>query len=235
MTTQGVTFTTGNQSMSKIFSNAAATDGQWTANTLTDTIAGQQIGILIPNSPLGWGQLEYEAGVCAYRVQNAQSLAVATRGFGVLGGFNEATPTSLKPSIRVNPNDIVSVYPLAVAGALQSSAMAWVWTSMGCELFANAGIADGVSTEIKSAVNEQTLGDMFFNSRLNTVCVQVQDGSKLNFVEIIDEMGGTVMTLQGGKRGITVGGTSNLFNLEVTGLNIPVGKGWTMKFNTSTV
>lgn len=235
MTTQAVSFTTGNASMSKIFTNGTATDGQWTANTLTDSIAGQQIGILIPQSPLGWGQLEYEAGVCAYRVQNAQSLAVSTRGFGVPAGFNEATPTALKPAIRVNPNDIVSVFPLAVAGAGNSSALAWVWTSMGCELFAKGTIADAVSTEIKSAVNDQTLGDMFFNSRLNTICVQVQDGATLNFVEIIDEMGGVVMTLQGAKRGINVGGSSNLFNLEVDGLNIPVGKGWTMKFNTSSV
>ncbi len=60
--------------MSKVFENTAATDGQWTGNTLTDTIAGQQLGILVPNSPLAWGQLQYEAGACAYRIQDAQSL-----------------------------------------------------------------------------------------------------------------------------------------------------------------
>lgn len=235
MTTQAISFTTGNPSMSKIFNNAAATNGQWNNNTLTDSIAGQQIGILIPQSPLTFGQLEYEAGVCAYRIQNATTLLVSTRGVGVAAGFNEATPTALKPPIRVNPNDIVSVYPLAVAGAGNSAALAWVWTSKGCELFAKATIPDGASTEIKSAVNEQTLGDMFFGSSLNTLCVQVQDGATLNFVEIIDEMGGVVMTLQGAKRGTNVGGTSNLFSLEAEGLVVPIGKGWTMKFNTSSV
>ncbi len=232
MTTQSVNLTVGNASMSKIFSNAAATDGQWTNNTLTDTIAGQQIGILIPNAPLAWGQLEYEAGACAYRVQNATTLQVSTRGFGVATGYNAATPPLLRPAIRVNPNDIVSVYPLAVAGAGNSAALAWIYTSKGAELFANASVPDNASTEIKSAVNEQTLGDMFFGSRLNTICVQLEDASSLNFVEIVDEMGGVVMTLQGAFRQTNLGGTSNMFNLEVSGLDIVIGKGWSIKFNT---
>lgn len=221
--------------MSKIFTNAAATDGQWTANTLTDSIAGQQIGILIPNAPLSWGQLEYEAGVCAYRIQNANSLVVATRGFGVASKFNQFQPPALTPMIRVNPNDIVSVYPLPVAGAANSAAIAWLYTSNGAELFAKASIPDNTATEIKSAVNDQSLGDMFFGARLNTICVQVEDGASLNTVEIIDEMGGVVMTLQGGKRTTAAGGTSNTFNLEMTGLDVVVGKGWTMKFNTTKV
>jgi len=221
--------------MSKIFTNATATDGQWTGNTLTDSIAGQQIGILIPNAPLVWGQMEYEAGVCAYRIQNANTLTVATRGFGVASKFNQAEVPALTPPIRVSPNDIVSVFPLAVAGAANSAALAWLYTSNGVELFAKAAVPDNTATEIKSAVNDQTLGDMFFGARLNILCVQIEDGATLNTVEIIDEMGGVVMTLQGGKRTTAAGGTSNTFNLEAKGLDIVIGKGWTMKFNTTKV
>jgi len=232
LSTQGISLTVGNARMSKVFDNATATDGQWTNNTLTDTIAGQQIGILIPNAPLAWGQLEYEAGACAYRVQNATTLQVATRGFGVATGYNSAEPPMLMPGIRVNPNDIVSVYPLAAAAAGNSAALAWIYTSKGAELFANAACPDNAPTEIKSAVNEQTLGDMFFGSRLNALCVQLEDAASLNTVEIIDEMGGVVMTLQGGFRQTNLGGTCNMFNLDVKGLDIVVGKGWSIKFNT---
>ena len=233
MTTQEVSLTVGNPMMSKIFDNATATDGQWTNNTLTDTIAGQQLGILIPQQPLTYGQLEYAAGVCAYRVQNATTLLVSARGFGAQAGYSNATPDPISPPIRVNPNDIVSVYPLAVAAAGNSAAIACLYTTKGAELFANATVPDGVSTEIKSAVNEQTLGDMFFGSRLNKLCVQVQDGASLNYVEIIDEMGGVVMTLQGAKRPSNSGGTSSIYNLEFAGLNVMIGKGWTMKLNTT--
>lgn len=234
MSTQAVTFTTGNPAMSKIFSNAAATDGSWSNNTLTDTIAGQQLGILIPQAPLMWGQLEYAAGACAYRVQNATTLQVRTRGFGVATGYNAAEPTPLAQPFRVSPNDIVSVFPLAVAAAGNSSALAWIYTTKGAELFSAAAIPNAAATEIKSAVNEQTLGDMFFGSRLNKLCVQVQDASQLLAVEIIDEMGGVVMTLQGGFRQTNLGGTCNMFNLDASGLDIVIGKGWKLKFTCQT-
>ena len=235
MSTQAVNITLGNPAFSKVFNNAAATDGQWTNNTLTDTLAGQQLGILVPGAPLAWGQLMYEAGACAYRIQDAQSLNVSAVGFGTPSGLSAFMPTPLERPIRVRPNDIVSVYPLAPAAAGNAATLAWVYTSKGRELFANASVADATATEIKSAVNEQTLGDMFFGSRLNGLCVQTQDGAKLTNVEIIDEMGGVVMTLQGGGIRSTSAGASNLYNLEVMGLDVMIGKGWSMKITTSSV
>jgi len=47
MTTQGVEITVGNSMMSKVFTDTS-TDGQWSGNVLTDSIAGQSLGILIP-------------------------------------------------------------------------------------------------------------------------------------------------------------------------------------------
>ena len=71
MTTQAVSITTGNGMMSKIFT-LDATDGQWDGNVLTDSIASQSIGILIPNATLTYAQAQYEAGVMAFRLQDAR-------------------------------------------------------------------------------------------------------------------------------------------------------------------
>ena len=94
------------------------------------------------------------------------------------------------------------------------------------------GIPNATATEIKSAVNTQSLGDMFFGSVLNGLCVQVEDSHKLTNAQIVDEMGGVVMTLMGSQRSQHAG-NSNLFNLEVQGLAIPIGKGWKLNFTTT--
>ena len=52
--------------MSKIFT-LTATDNQWDGNVLTDSIANQSIGILLPNATLTFAQAQYEAGVMAWR------------------------------------------------------------------------------------------------------------------------------------------------------------------------
>ena len=87
MTTQAVTITTGDGSMSKIYSDSS-TDGVWSGNVLLDTISQQSIGILVPMSTLTFVQPEYEAGAMAWRLQNAQTLAVSQFGFGCLAGQN---------------------------------------------------------------------------------------------------------------------------------------------------
>ena len=60
----------------------------------------------------------------AYRLQNAQTLRVSARGFGVKDGQYCMSESGIGP-VRVNPNDILTVYPLAVAGgtAYQRSRM----------------------------------------------------------------------------------------------------------------
>ena len=51
-------------------------------------------------------------------------------------------------------------------------------------------------------------------------------------VEVIDEMGGCVKTLQGGYRGSSGGARSNTYNLYADGLGIGIGKGWSLKVTT---
>ena len=234
MTTQAVSVTTGSGSMSKIFT-LDATDGQWDGNVLTDSISSQSIGILIPNATLTFAQAQYEAGVMAWRLQNAQTLRVKARGLGVLNG-QECFETSKLPSpITVGQNDILTVYPNPAGGAGTTNSLAWIQTTKSTELFTATGASDNVATNMVSAVNSQSLGDLFFGSTLQRIWVQVQDGASLDKVEIVDEMGGVVMTLQGGERGATGSSRSNEYNLYAFPLSVPIGKGWQIRTTASSV
>jgi len=232
MSTQGTSITTGNPSMSKIFTDSS-TDDVWSGNVLTDSIAGQSIGILIPGSTLTFAQAEYEAGCMAWRLQNAQSLRVTARGWGVKAGQNCMSEAGIPP-VKVNPNDILTVYPLPVDGTAQkSNVLAWVTTTKGVELFKAKAVADSTATAMITAVNGQTLGDAFFNSTLQALSVQCEDGCTLDSIQIIDEMGGVVFTAQGNVRGATTpAGKSNEYNLDLPRLAINIGKGWSFKVIT---
>jgi len=227
MTTQGVEITVGNSMMSKVFTDTS-TDGQWSGNVLTDSIAGQSLGILIPNATLTYAQAGYNSGAMAYRIQNAQSLRVSARGFGVLNGQYCMSESSIGP-VRVNPNDILTVFPVPAAAGAASNVLAWVETTKGTELMQAVEADDGAAVPLTTAINGQTLGDAFFNSTLRSVKVQVQDGHSLTQVQVVDEMGGIVMTIQGGFRGASTGSRSNEYNLSASGLGIGIGKGWSLK------
>ena len=227
MTTQAVSITTGNPTMAKIFT-LSATDGQWSGNVLTDSISNQSIGILIPGSTLSFAQSEYESGCMAWRLQNAQSLRVTSRGFANLAGQNCKETAQIRPVV-VSPNDILTVFPQPLnAAGNTSNVIAWVETSKGTELM-TASPADSTPTGLVTAVNGQSLGDAFFNSVLRCIKVQVEDGAQLDSMQVIDEMGGVVMTIQGGFRGATGSSRSNVYNLYADGLGIAIGKGWALK------
>ena len=233
MTTQGTQVTVGNPKMSKIF-NLTATDGQWDGNVLTDSISSQSIGILIPNTPITYAAAEYEAGAMAWRLQNAQTLLVKSRGFANASGL-DCFESQQIPTVTVGQNDILTVYPVAQAGVGESNTLAWIQTSKSTELFTAMAAADNQTKAMTSAVNSQSLGDLFFGSTLQRIWVSCQDGASLNFVDIVDEMGGVQMTLQGGKRGATLGSKSNQYNLYAVNLGIPIGKGWSIRVNATTV
>ena len=225
--TQGVSITAGNPRMAKIFT-LAATDGQWSGNVLTDSISNQSIGILIPGSTLTFAQAEYESGCMAWRLQNAQSLRVTSYGFANLAGQNCKETSTITPVV-VSPNDILTVFPQPLnVAAGTSNIIAWVETTKGTELM-TASALDGLATSLVTAVNSQSLGDAFFNSTLRCVKMQVEDGAQLDSVQVIDEMGGVVMTIQGGYRGASTSSRSNVYSLYADGLAIPIGKGWSLK------
>ena len=231
MTEQAINAVVGNATMSKVFTKTA-TDGQWDANTLTDSLSTQQIGILIPNATVNRVQLQYAAGSCAWRIQNALTLKYERYGFGTPSGTTCFASSAIAP-YRINPNDILVVYPLAVDSTNnESTAMAWIRTSKGVELYNATNIIGGVSTELKTVVNDQTLGDAAFNSVLQSIHVQAEDGETVEKVEIIDNSGGTVLTLYGSVRGTSGGAMSLQYNLKADGLALPIGKGFSIKVTT---
>jgi hypothetical protein len=136
--------------------------------------------------------------------------------------------------ITVSPNDILTVYPLPVdATAQKSNVLAWVTTTKGVELFKAKGVADNTATAMNTAVNGQGLGDAFFNSTLQAITIQCEDGCTLDSIQIIDEMGGVVFTAQGNVRGATTpAAKSNEYNLSLPRLAIRIGKGWSFKVIT---
>lgn len=222
----------GNSSMSKIF-NGTATDGQWDGNVLTDSISSQSIGILIPNAKIEYAQANYSAGCMAWRVQNANTLAVKARGLGNRDQLNCFEDQRLASPITIGQNDILTVFPLPAAGAGESNVLAWVQTSKSTELFQAVDATVATATAMTSAVNNQTLGDIFFGSTLQRVWVQVDDGHALDNIQILDEMGGVVMTITGGERGRNTGSKSAQYNLYATNLGIRIGKGWSLKVKTA--
>jgi hypothetical protein len=227
---QDVQIIAGNPSMSKIFVDNSA-DGQWSGNVALDSISAQSIGILIPNSTLTYVQPQYAGGGMAWRLQNAQSLFVSSWGFGALAG--QQSKQYLSRPVRVNPNDILTTFPVADAAPGSSAVLAWVTTSMATELFYLAASADGTDTQMLTAVNGQTIGDAFFNSTLQSISVQCQDGSILNNLSIVDNAGGVVMTVAGNGRGVTTASRSNYVNGECMGLSVPIGKGFKFQVNVT--
>ena len=71
MSEQVVQATVSNPSMGKIFTKTA-TDDVWDGNTLTDSLSGQQIGILMPinHQPCS---IAVHGWVVCMRIQNSQA------------------------------------------------------------------------------------------------------------------------------------------------------------------
>ncbi len=232
MTTQAVQATVSNPRMGKIFTKTA-TDDVWDGNTLTDSLSTQQLGILMPGTTINRVQLQYEGGLCAYRIQNSQSLVFQRWGFGTKNDVACYASSAIAP-YTINPNDILTVYPLPVdATANQTNVLAWVQTSKGVELFESKDTVNATPTEMKTVVNEMTLGDSMFNSTLSSIHVSAEDLSTVDQIEIIDNSGGTVLTLYGGVRGGVPGAMSLQYNLKADGMAVPIGKGFSLKITTT--
>ena len=233
MSTQAVSITLGNPSMSKIFT-ATVTDQLWSL-PLLDTISQQNLGILTPNAVYNWAQSEYAAGLMAWRIQRSDNLAVSRRGFGVLAGQNCMSEASMPPT-RISPTDILTVYALPSAELLgTSNVLAWINTSKGTELFGVNDALNDTATEMKSVINSMTLGDSFFNSTMFSITIQCQDGATLDKVEILDAQGGVQWTALGNKRGTGPASRSNEYNLMVDGMGLSITKGYSIKVTNALI
>ena len=232
MTTQAVKATVGSGAFSKIFS-LTATDDQWDGNSLTDSISSQPLGILIPNAMINNVSMTYTLGLCAWRIQSAQTLQVKRLGFGANLGLTCYKEGMIQP-YSIAPDDILSVYPLPLdADANQSNVLAWVSTTKGTELFEAKNVVDSTSTAMTTVVNAQSLGDNQFGTTLRSIMVQAEDGATVDQIDILDNSGAVVYTAYGGVRGDSAGSDSNIYNIMVEGLSIPIGRGYSLKVTTT--
>jgi len=229
MSTQAVTATVGNGRMSKIF-GGTVTDGIW--SNIQDTLSSTNLGILIPRAPVNFVQAEYNGGLMAWRIQNAQSLQVSRRGWGAIDG-NSCYKSAGIPTYAIGPDDMIQVYAQPVdSTSNKSNVLAWVDTTKGTELYQALAVADSTATAMTTALQGQTFGDAAFNSTLTGFSICLEDGADLDKVEFIDSAGGVVLTVQGNSRipnATAGGGTSAYYNLKAMGMSLMVTKGFSMK------
>jgi len=232
MTSQTVTVVAGNNTFSKIFT-ISATDDSW-GNVLLDTISSQPIGILLPNQVVNNMQANYAAGLGAFRLINSQSLKVSVQGLMSKTGLNNYQETQI-PSTRINPNDILETYPMAVDSTSGDTAvLAFVNTTKGELLYKVTTSADNTPAEIVTAVNGLSLGSDAFGATLTKLQIQCEDGSRLASATVVDNMGGIIATFYGSERGATAGSRSNIYNGLFENLNIPIERGYALKVSTVT-
>ena len=92
--------------------------------------------------------------------------------------------------------------------------------------------ADDAFNNALTAINDQTLGDAFFNSTLLAIKVQCLDTGILDRLQIVDNSGGIVMSVQGQGRGYAAG-IDNYVNAECSGLSVQVGKGFKLQIKSA--
>ena len=174
----------------------------------------------------------YQGGVGAWRIINAQTLAVSRRGWLGLKNYSCYSSGAI-PMHRVGPNEIIQGYTRPVdTDANKSNVIAWVHTTKGTELYEATAVTDSTATEIKTALQDQTIGDAGFNSNMTELSVQVEDGGTLTSVQLYDSAGGLVWQAKGNHRLQSDGGTSAYYNFKAQGLGIPIGKGFSLKVIT---
>jgi len=228
MSTQAIVATVGNGTMSRTFSDTA-TDGQFDNNILTDDVAQTNLGLVMPTATINNVGVEYTAGSCLWRIQSSQTLLVKRYGFAAKSGQTCYKSGMIQP-YRIAPDDILTVYPLAVnADTNKGTVLGWLQTSRGFEAFGHNDLTSGNATEIKTLVNNQSIGDYAFNAVLNGISLQAEDGTSIAKVEIIDQVGGTIWTAYGEPRLPTAGGKGSYYNFSASGLSIPILKGYALK------
>jgi len=231
---QNINAIVGNGSMSKTFSKTGATDDQFDGNILTDDLSSNPLGILMPGVTIDHVCVVYAGGGCAWRIIDSVTLQVKRLGWAALDEYSEYAYCRIQP-YTVQKTDTLQVYPIAVdTTANETSVLAWVSTNTGTELYTATSIPDNTATEIKTAINDQSIGDSAFGERLVGLTVQAEDSALVKEVTITDNAGGVIYTAYGMRRGLSPGSMSNYYNVNLAGLNIPIGKGFLLKVKTET-
>ena len=228
--TQNIKAIVGSGSMTREFS-ADATNGQWSGNILVDSVASTNLGLVMPNQTIDTIQCAYEKGGALFRIQSSQTLMQKRYGFASKKGYS-CWDSSKIPTYKVQPDDIINVYPVPDSGS-GSNAIAWVTTTRGFESMVALNVVDATTTELKTTTNDQSIGDYAFNATMTGLCIQLTDQRTLESVEVIDQTGGVIWKAFGAGRTPVDGGSINqLYNFDAKGLKIPILKGYTLKIKT---
>ena len=206
----------------------SATDDVWDGNNLLDTVSSSDLGFVQAGQTVDHVCVTYTAGAGIWRIQNRTTLVINRWGYCSKVGTVDLSDCSIPP-YTVSSDDILTVFPVAMdATANQVNCLGWLKTSKGPLAFGGQDIADNTSTEIKSLVTSQSLGE-FFGSSLQGVTLQVEDGGSLTSVDIIGADGGTIIRWLG-----TVRDAGHYYyNIHVP-CNIPIEKGTVIKVSTVT-
>ena len=206
----------------KIFS-VNADESSWD-NPMIDTIGSNDLGQVMAGSVITNLSVVYTAGTAIARIQDRNTLAVKRTVTGSKAGTTDFSQTQIQP-YRVMPNDILVCYAQAVdATANQTSCLAWLTLGGQKIAFGGSDIVDATATEVKSLVNENSLGT-YYNQNLTGIEVMLEDGAALSLVTVIDPTGGTVISIPATTRDAG----HYYFNLQASGFQIPVQKGTVFK------
>ncbi len=212
----------------KLFGSVATND-QWLQNNMSDTISSSDLGQVMQGSLVNSITATYAAGAMLYRVQDRNTLAIKSFGFGSKAGTVNPQGEPITKPIQLVQSDIINVYPVGVnAGATHSNNLAWVHMSSGVESFSVATTETDTATALTSIVNSDGLGT-YFGQTLTGFDIQCQDGATLNSVTIIGSDGGTIWAGLG-----TVRDAGHYYlNMSEHGLQIPITKGMQLKVSVT--
>jgi len=108
--------------------------------------------------------------------------------------------------------------------------IAWIEFGNGAPILFTIQSTDGTPVEITSFIGTNGIG-VFENQVLTGLKIQCGDGSILSSLSVIASDGGTQVSFTGHER--AVNSASPMYNLEVSGLNIPVEKGMALNILTA--
>jgi len=223
MSEQTASATVGSQSTSKVMT-ATVTDGQWTE--LKDSIGSASLGQVMPGSRVNNIAATYDTGgSMIFRVQDRNNLAVRRTGFASALATVDVDETAI-PAYTVGGSDIISTYSLAVDSTSQeSNGLAWFKMSKGTEAFSVLNAADETAAEATQIETSASIG-VYYGSTLQGVAIQLEDGAFLTSFTVVDDNGGTILTLYG-----TVRDAGHYYlNLNEQGMNVPITKGMKVYF-----
>ncbi|PXY76674.1 MAG: hypothetical protein CXX81_14010 [Methanobacteriota archaeon] len=233
MSTQTILAIVGNRNMTRSFTDSSTDGTVFNSNNMLDTVASQNLGLLMSGTVIDHVAVTYAGGVAQWRIINSQNQVVARQGWA--SKVNYSCPEECKiPPYKIQPTDLLQIFPKAVnATSGDTELMAWVTTTGGIESFQVTTAADATLVEMTNSITGQSLGDWAFGKTLTHISVSAEDGGHLDACNVYDQTGSLVWSSYGQYRLPTAGGKSTQVNLDVP-LNIKVEKGFVLKASATT-